>query len=158
MIGDHAEHGNDQRAEEDLALAHLLGAVRERDIADAGQHHRGHGAESGADGAEDRQGGTLFIVRGDDLRERPVRDVDAGVQHAEQDVGHIDPGKASGRAEAAHIQEHQHGGPGHRDREELDEPAVTAVLCRLRAVDDAAPDRVVDGIPDTGYDGHDHDA
>ena len=35
---------------------------------------------------------------------------------------------------------------------------ITPLGIAFRTVDDAAPDRIVDGVPDAGDDGHDHDA
>ena len=143
-------------ADEDAPGVHLLDAV-DRHIAHRGEHHRGHRAEGRADRAEDGETAALFIAGGDDLRQRTVRNVDAGVEHAEENVGDIDPGKPSARGEAPDVEEHQNRGQCRGQGEDLDPVAVAPIGIFLRAVDQASPDRVVDRVPDTGDDRHDHD-
>ena len=158
QIGQDAQHRDGDHAHQHLVIVHLGAAVGQLHIAHAGQHHGGHGAEGGADGAEHRQGAALLIAGGDDLGQRAVGDVDAGIEHAEEDIAHIDPGELAAGGEAAHIRKHQHRRQGHGHGEDFDPAAIAPVLAHLGAVDDAAPDRVVDRVPDTGHDGHDHDA
>ena len=150
QIGQDAQHRDGDHAHQHL--------VSQLHIAHAGQHHGGHSAEGGTDGAEDGQGAALLIAGGDDLGQRAVGDVDAGIEHAEEDIAHIDPGELAAGGEAAHIRKHQDRRQGHGHGENLDPAAIAPVLAHLGAVNDAAPDRVVDRVPDAGHDGHDHDA
>ena len=157
-IGQNAEHRNGDDPDKDLVIVHLGAAVGELDVAHAGQHHGGHGAEGGADGAEHREGRALLVTGGDDLGKRTVGDVDAGVEHAEENIGEIDPGDLAAVGKAADIGKHQNRRERHRNGEDLHPAAVAPVLFGLGPVDQAAPDGVVDCIPDAGDDGHDHDA
>ena len=162
QVEDHRQHRNHAHPDKDPAVAHLgdlfpvLTQHTGSHIADGSQHHGGQRAEGGADGAEDGQRGALLVVGGDDLGKRAVGDVDAGVDHAEEDVGHVDEGQPSRRHQAPDIQEHQHRGQRHRQREDPDPAAIAAVGLPGRPVDDSAPDGIVDRIPDPGDDGHDH--
>ena len=159
---EHAQHGDRNDAGDGAVIVHdALGAVALADGLDgveAHERHRGHRAEGGADGAEHRQRGALLVAGGDDLRERAVGDVDAGIEHAEEDVRHIGVGEVLSLRQAGDLDEHQYRGHGDGDREDLDPAAVAAVGPGLRAVDDAAPDRVVDRVPDARHDHHRHDA
>ena len=168
-VEQHRQHGDDDHADQGDRRAHDLDRVAFciqqgiaarilcGYIAERCEQHRGHCAERGADRTEHGQRRAFLIIRGNDLCHRAVGDVDAGIEHAEQDVGHIDPCDLRGARESLHGKEHQNrrnrGGYG-KDSQPM---PVTSVGADLRAVDHTSPDRVVDRVPDAGDDGHDHD-
>ena len=152
--GEDCDHGD---ADDDSRVAHGFDAVTGH-IAEAGQRHCRHCAEGRSDGTEHRKRGTFLVVGSDDRCERAVGNVDAGVNHSEENVGDGGPDEVAGLGHAGDPDKHEHRGKRDRDREDLEPAAVAAVFLALRAVDDAAPERVVDGIPDAGDNEHDEDA
>ena len=124
------------------------------------EQHR-DGTDRGADGAPDRQLAALMRIRGHDGGQGPVRDLQDGVGHAEEDVRH---GRIDRSGEAVsffpdprELDEHQDGGDGQRQRRDQDPFAVAAGPSRFYGIADAPHDRVVDAVPDPRDDEHEHD-
>ena len=157
-VGQDGEQRDHDDADQDLLVIHLAAAVGELDVADGDQDHRRHCAEGGADRAEHAQRAALLVAGGDDLRQGAVRNVNAGVEHAEEDVGDVDPGQFSAAGEAGDPDEHQDRRQRHGNGEDFQPVAVAPVGTGLGPVDQTAPDRVVDRVPDAGDDRHDHHA
>ena len=144
-----------------FAQHHIPGLIQALGIGKACDQQHGDGAQRRADGAEGRELVALRGVGSDHRGQRPVGDLQNGVDHAEEDVGHggvnAGGGLVSLLAHAGPLDKHEDRRDGQRCRHIQQPRPVAPVAAGLHRVADAAHDGVVDRIPHACKDEHEHD-